>query len=356
MGQRKTKTSPLLRAWLQKTPCDMKSSNTDCMFFYDCRCEGEENFFKQHVRNGENSWHWSGQVRPSVARKLVDWNTETTLQKVATRSLHFLPCFHCDNLWWQTQPPGAHWCEQRLLLLPFHSLHVFYSFRRTIMDEIVNVMSNHGMSIDVRHVMLLADLMCFKVRLFLVYLPSILWLQQRKTCTLPWKLFVIFRVKCWASRVLVWPKWRRAFWCWHRSVHTSFPVFCGTFLSLPQLVPNKCPLLFGFFCLSEIHPHFHQHCLKLLFPVWKDCWSSVWSVVSWTEGCYFRQVFLFINYHRNISFAPSPVRVRTLLFFANNGTWIVLSLQAWASALSWEYPWVLELVFSSCCTSILFIT
>ena len=31
------------------------------------------------------------------------------------------------------------------------------------MNEIVNVMTNHGMSIDIRHVMLLADLMSFKV-------------------------------------------------------------------------------------------------------------------------------------------------------------------------------------------------
>ena len=37
------------------------------------------------------------------------------------------------------------------------------SFRKTIMNEIVNVMTNHGMSIDIRHVMLLADLMSFKV-------------------------------------------------------------------------------------------------------------------------------------------------------------------------------------------------
>ena len=35
--------------------------------------------------------------------------------------------------------------------------------RTTIINEIVNVMTNHGMSIDIRHVMLLADLMTFKV-------------------------------------------------------------------------------------------------------------------------------------------------------------------------------------------------
>lgn len=35
--------------------------------------------------------------------------------------------------------------------------------RQTIINEIVYTMVNHGMSIDARHVMLLADLMCFKV-------------------------------------------------------------------------------------------------------------------------------------------------------------------------------------------------
>ena len=43
---------------------------------------------------------------------------------------------------------------------------VFYQSlycRQTIIDQIVYTMVNHGMSIDSRHVMLLADLMCFKV-------------------------------------------------------------------------------------------------------------------------------------------------------------------------------------------------
>lgn len=35
--------------------------------------------------------------------------------------------------------------------------------RKTIMDEINYTMSSHGMSIDIRHVMLLADLMTYKV-------------------------------------------------------------------------------------------------------------------------------------------------------------------------------------------------
>lgn len=35
--------------------------------------------------------------------------------------------------------------------------------RKCIIDEIKNVMEGHGMSIDIRHMMLLADLMTFKV-------------------------------------------------------------------------------------------------------------------------------------------------------------------------------------------------
>ena len=37
--------------------------------------------------------------------------------------------------------------------------------RTTIMNEVNYTMSSHGMSIDIRHVMLLADLMTFKVSL-----------------------------------------------------------------------------------------------------------------------------------------------------------------------------------------------
>ena len=51
---------------------------------------------------------------------------------------------------------------------PLHALHeVTYAYtclyRQTIIDEIAYTMVNHGMSIDSRHVMLLADLMTFKV-------------------------------------------------------------------------------------------------------------------------------------------------------------------------------------------------
>ena len=41
--------------------------------------------------------------------------------------------------------------------------HVFPVARSTIMNEINVTMKSHGMSIDARHVMLLADLMTYKV-------------------------------------------------------------------------------------------------------------------------------------------------------------------------------------------------
>ena len=42
---------------------------------------------------------------------------------------------------------------------------VMAPYRQTIINEIVYTMVNHGMNIDIRHVMLLADLMTFKVNL-----------------------------------------------------------------------------------------------------------------------------------------------------------------------------------------------
>jgi DNA-directed RNA polymerase III subunit RPC1 len=39
--------------------------------------------------------------------------------------------------------------------------------RRTIYDEIQHTMRSHGMSIDPRHVMLLGDVMTYKVRILL---------------------------------------------------------------------------------------------------------------------------------------------------------------------------------------------
>lgn len=45
--------------------------------------------------------------------------------------------------------------------------------RKSIIDEIQFIMSNHGMSIDIRHMMLLADLMTFRVSSIL-FLPFVL--------------------------------------------------------------------------------------------------------------------------------------------------------------------------------------
>ena len=45
----------------------------------------------------------------------------------------------------------------------FHCYVYLFLYRQTIINEIVYTMVNHGMNIDSRHVMLLADLMTFKV-------------------------------------------------------------------------------------------------------------------------------------------------------------------------------------------------
>ena len=48
-----------------------------------------------------------------------------------------------------------------------HCMPVYFPVcRQTIINEIVYTMVNHGMSIDARHVMLLADLMTFKVGIY----------------------------------------------------------------------------------------------------------------------------------------------------------------------------------------------
>lgn len=50
--------------------------------------------------------------------------------------------------------------------------------RKSIIDEIQFIMSNHGMSIDIRHMMLLADCMTFRVSSSL----SVLFLQILPNC------------------------------------------------------------------------------------------------------------------------------------------------------------------------------
>jgi hypothetical protein len=55
--------------------------------------------------------------------------------------------------------------------------------RVTIMNEIQYTMKEHGMNIDTRHVMLLADLMCFRVRVPSLP-PSPLRTHPRNTLTM----------------------------------------------------------------------------------------------------------------------------------------------------------------------------
>lgn len=49
--------------------------------------------------------------------------------------------------------------------------------RTTIIEEIVYTMVNHGMSIDIRHVMLLADLMTCRVSYFFFLISKIVYLK-----------------------------------------------------------------------------------------------------------------------------------------------------------------------------------
>lgn len=53
--------------------------------------------------------------------------------------------------------------------------------RKKIIDEIQYTMSSHGMTIDIRHMMLLADLMTFKVILFSLNPKDFLFMTG-KTC------------------------------------------------------------------------------------------------------------------------------------------------------------------------------
>lgn len=69
--------------------------------------------------------------------------------------------------------------------------------RRTIINEIQYTMQSHGMSIDPRHVMLLGDVMSYKV-------------SQRcsrsSTCDLRNNLCLVYRGSCWVSHGSVWPR------------------------------------------------------------------------------------------------------------------------------------------------------
>ena len=53
--------------------------------------------------------------------------------------------------------------------------------RRSIIDEIQYTMKSHGMNIDRRHMMLLADLMTYKVSRIMFFLPSMHFITCFKT-------------------------------------------------------------------------------------------------------------------------------------------------------------------------------
>jgi DNA-directed RNA polymerase III subunit RPC1 len=61
-----------------------------------------------------------------------------------------------------------------------HVIEVFQTLgieaaRSSIINEIVYTMNSHGMSIDMRHVMLLADTMTFKVHIYIHVRSSLLY-------------------------------------------------------------------------------------------------------------------------------------------------------------------------------------
>jgi hypothetical protein len=65
--------------------------------------------------------------------------------------------------------------------------------RRTIINEVQYTMQSHEMNIDPRHIMLLGDVMTYKVRLNLILTSSSF-------------LAIFVRAKCWASLALGLPK------------------------------------------------------------------------------------------------------------------------------------------------------
>lgn len=75
--------------------------------------------------------------------------------------------------------------------------------RTTIINEIQYTMVNHGMSIDRRHVMLLADLMSYKVRdTALEHRDS----RTQDTSVLYCGVCLSVRGRFWASLASVWPR------------------------------------------------------------------------------------------------------------------------------------------------------
>ena len=96
--------------------------------------------------------------------------------------------------------------------------------RRTIINEIQFTMSSHGMSIDPRHVMLLGDVMTYKVRNRGELLRS-----SRNNSP--------HRAKFWGLLDSVWRKWRTAWWCLPRSRRR--PIIYSMLLPLERMTASQ---------------------------------------------------------------------------------------------------------------------
>ena len=70
-------------------------------------------------------------------------------------------------IYWM-QGPGSIIYQLLCVLLQVEKTLGIEAARSTIINEIQYTMVNHGMSIDRRHVMLLADLMSYKVEVFII--------------------------------------------------------------------------------------------------------------------------------------------------------------------------------------------
>ncbi len=92
--------------------------------------------------------------------------------------------------------------------------------RRVVMDELLTVMEGHGVEVNIRHVMLLADLMTNRVSVLVHHLKySLNDLEGLRFLTAhshPTERFAVssFRVKSTATNGAAWPKQRTASSAW----------------------------------------------------------------------------------------------------------------------------------------------
>lgn len=107
--------------------------------------------------------------------------------------------------------------------------------RSTIINEIQYTMVNHGMSIDRRHVMLLADLMSYKVSKASDSHFRHCADDCRNVLLFVFKWNCILRAKSLESPGLAWPRWRKACWCWHLS--RKRPIISSTLRTSDRRTP-----------------------------------------------------------------------------------------------------------------------